>query len=114
MPWQRGTPGRPGVSASSKPAPEPEPVRADLLQWANALDATSLSAETVKQGERFLRDYRKIAIPARREIGFRLRTKVEEQVRPRPPVALGNMDVIATALAARRRQLGLGEELKPR
>jgi hypothetical protein len=67
----------------------------------------------VKDGERFLRDYRRIPIPARREIGLRLRTKIEEQVRPRPPVALGYMDVIATALAARRRQLGLGDGLKP-
>jgi hypothetical protein len=88
-------------------------VRPDLLEWASALDATSLSAQTVKDGERFLRDYRKIAIGARLEIAFRLRSKVEAQVRPRPPVALGNMDVIATALAARRRQLGLGDDLKP-
>jgi hypothetical protein len=113
MPWPRRTTGRPSASASSGTKPEPEPVRPDLLEWANALDATSLSAQTVKDGERFLRDYRKISIPARREIGFRLRSKVEAQVRPRPPVALGNMDVIATALAARRRQLGLGDELKP-
>jgi hypothetical protein len=102
MPWQRGTPTGPRAD------PRPEPASPTLLAWANAVDATSLSMETAEAAEQFLRDYRRMPLAARREIAFRLRDKVNAQVRPAPPVSIGNMDAIATALAARRRQLGLG------
>lgn len=102
MPWQRRT------TTGPSPSPGPEPVRPDLLAWANALDATALSPKTVKDGERFLKDYRRMTVlGARREIALRLRTNIEAEVSPPPPPTLGNMDVIATALSARRRQLDL-------
>ena len=79
-----------------------------LLAWANALDATRLSPDTVASAERFLRDYRRMGtLNARREIALRLRALIESEVSPRPPVSAASMDVIATAVQVRRRQLGL-------
>jgi hypothetical protein len=81
-------------------------VSPDLLRWANALDVTSLSEETVSDAERFLQSYRRMPLLTRREIAFRLRSAVAAQVSPVPPPTVGSMDVIATAVSARRRQLG--------
>ncbi len=79
----------------------------DLLAWANAVDATLLSDKTVKDAERFLRDYRRMtSLGARREIALRLRSAIEAQVSPSPPATIGSMDVIATVLSVRRKQLG--------
>jgi hypothetical protein len=84
-------------------------VAPSLLAWANELDATGLSERTVAGAERFLRDYRRMgALSARREIAFRLRSAIEAEISPRPPVSAANMDVIATVISVRRRQLGLG------
>jgi hypothetical protein len=47
-----------------------------------------------------------MTLPARRQIAFRLRSAIEDQVSPIPPPTVGSMDVIATAVSARRRQLG--------
>ena len=98
-----------------KEAPDPSPgpgaylVTPDLLAWATAVDATGLSDKTVKTAEGFLRDYRRMtSLIARREIALRLRANIEAQVSPPPPPTVGNMDVIATAISVRRRQLGLG------
>ena len=77
-----------------------------MLAWANALDATLLSDKTAKDAEQFLRDYRRMPLYARREIAFRLRAAIEDQITPIPPPTIGNMDVIATALSARRSRLG--------
>jgi hypothetical protein len=68
-----------------------------------------LSDQTVKNAERFLQNYRRMVIGARRETALRLRSRIEAEVSPRPPVNIGSMDVIATALQMRRRQLGYGE-----
>jgi hypothetical protein len=112
MPWRRL--GAPDPSPGLNPAPSagqvaPAQVSPALLAWAEALDATQLSETTVKSAERFLRDYRRMGtLNARREIAFRLRSKIEAEASPRPPVSVANMDVIATAIAVRRRQLGLG------
>jgi hypothetical protein len=81
-------------------------VSPELLSWASALDVTSLSEETVSDAERFLQTYRRMTLPARRQIAFRLRSAIEDQVSPIPPPTVGSMDVIATAVSARRRQLG--------
>jgi hypothetical protein len=84
-------------------------VAPSLLAWANELDATGLSERTVASAERFLRDYRRMGtLSARREIAFRLRSAIEAEISPRPPVSAANMDVIATVISVRRRQLGLG------
>ena len=42
------------------------------------------------------------------EEGFRLRAAVEAQVSPPPPVDAQSLDVLATVLAVRRKQLGIG------
>jgi len=81
-------------------------VSPELLSWANALDVTSLSEETVSDAERFLQGYRRMSLGARRQMAFGLRSAIEAQVSPIPPPTVGSMDVIATAVSARRRQLG--------
>jgi hypothetical protein len=81
-------------------------VSPELLAWANALDATSLSEETAKEAELFLRDYRRMPLYVRREIAFRLRSAIGAQISPPPPPTVGSMDIIATVLSARRNQLG--------
>jgi hypothetical protein len=82
-------------------------VSPELLAWASAVDVTLLSDKTVKDAERFLRDYRYVSsLGARREIALRLRSAIEAQVSPSPPATIANVDVIATVLSARRRQPG--------
>ena len=101
MPWWR--------RASPDSGADPDPVSPDLAAWADAVDATSLSDKTVKDAERFLRDYRHMMNPsARRESALRLRSAIEAQVSPSPPATIANVDVIAVALSARRKQLGIG------
>ena len=101
MPWRR--------RAAPDPDPEPDSVSPELLAWAQALDTSQLSDRTVKQAERFLRDYRHMMnLGARRETALRLRSAIEAQVSPPPPATIANTDVIAVALSARRRQLGIG------
>jgi hypothetical protein len=119
LPWRRqGAPdpsltaaastSSPGASMASTSTAGASRVAPSLLAWANALDATGLSDGTVASAERFLRDYRRMGtLNARREIAFRLRAAIEAEVSPRPPVSAANMDVIATAISVRRRQLGL-------
>jgi hypothetical protein len=105
MPWQRRVPG---PSPSPSPGLSPDLVSPELLAWAQAVDASKLSEKTVQQAEEYLRDYRHMNFLARREFGFRLRSVIEAQVSPSPPSSVASLDVIATALSARRRQLGIG------
>jgi hypothetical protein len=94
--------------ASPDPGADPDPVPPDLLAWANTVDATLLSDKTVKNAERFLRDYRHMTnLGARRESALRLRSAIEAQVSPPPPATIANVDIIAVALSARRKQLGI-------
>jgi hypothetical protein len=81
-------------------------VSPELLAWANALDATLLSEQTAKDAEDFLQTYRRMPLYVRREIAYRLRSAIEAEVSPTPPPTIGSMDIIATALSARRNQLG--------
>jgi hypothetical protein len=101
VPWRRAAP-------SSDPDPDPDPVSPDLLAWAQALDASRLSDRTVKEAEQYLRDHRRMNYETRREFGFRLRSVIEAQVSPAPPSSVASLDVIATALSVRRKQLGIG------
>jgi hypothetical protein len=111
MPWQRQSapdPDSGGPDPSRSPDAGARLVTPDLLAWANVVDATRLSDKTVKAAERFLRDYRRMtSLIARREIALRLRANIETQVSPPPPPTVGSMDVIATVLSLRRKQLGL-------
>ena len=109
MPWRRTVPDpNPDPGPDPGPGPSPDPVSPALLAWAQAVDASRLSEKTVKQAENYLRDYRHMNYLARREFGFRLRSVIEAQVSPSPPSSVASLDVIATALSARRRQLGIG------
>ena len=101
VPWRRAAP-------SPDPAPDPDPVSPALLAWAQALDASRLSERTVKQAEQYLRDHRRLNYETRREFGYRLRSVIEAQASPAPPSSVASLDVIATALSARRKQLGIG------
>jgi hypothetical protein len=102
MPWRRQTPHTPRPT----PGPEPELVWPTLENWASALDVSGLSEKTAQDAERFLRDYRRMVLPTRYELALRLRTQIEAQVTPPPPVTITAMDVIATVLSARRKLLG--------
>jgi hypothetical protein len=82
--------------------------RPDLVAWAQAVNASMLSADTVKEAEDFLRQYDRLNIRTRREFSFRLVAQIERQVSPPPPLSLRPLDIISTALEARRRQLGIG------
>ena len=101
VPWRRAAP-------SPDPDPDPDPVSPDLLAWAQALDASLLSDRTVKEAEQYLRDHRRMNYETRREFGFRLRSAIEAQVSPAPPSSVASLDIIATALSVRRKQLGIG------
>ena len=79
-----------------------------LLAWAQAVDVSRLSDRTVRQVERYLRGYRHMTLADRQEKAFRLRAAVEAQVSPSPPADVHSMDVLATVLAVRRKQLGIG------
>jgi hypothetical protein len=103
MPWRRESRSHPS------PSPGPELVWPSLETWASALDATLLSEQTVNEAERFLQAYRRMTLPVRHAGALRLREAIAAQVTPPPPVTVTSMDVIATALSARRRQLGLGD-----
>jgi hypothetical protein len=115
--WRRAEPGTSQAEPSAgqvepsagraEPSATPAPVSPDLLAWAQAVDATQLSDMTVKLAERFLRDYRRMNYLARREGGLRLRSVIEAEVRPGPPASIAAVDVAATVLSARRRQLGI-------
>jgi hypothetical protein len=104
--WQRSA--QPGPDAVPAGEPAPEALPPDLLAWAQAVDVSRLSDKTVRQVERYLRGYRHMTLAGSQEEGFRLRAAVEAQVSPRPPVDVHSMDVLATVLAVRRKQLGIG------
>jgi len=99
--WRRAAP-------SPDPAPDPDPVSPALLAWAQALDASRLTDGTVKEAEQYLRDHARLNYVTRREFGYRLRSAIEAQVYPAPPSSVASLDVIATALSVRHKQLGIG------
>lgn len=107
MPWRRAAPA-PGPDPNPDPNPDPDPVSPALLAWAQAVDVSRLSDRTVKGAERYLQDYRHMNALARREVGFRLRSVIEGQVSPPPPATVASLDVIATAVSAWRKHLGIG------
>ena len=104
--WQRSAQPSPDAVPTCQPAPEAVPP--SLLAWAQAVDVSRLSDRTVRQVERYLRGYRHMTLADSQEEGFRLRAAVEAQVSPPPPVDAQSLDVLATVLAVRRKQLGIG------
>jgi hypothetical protein len=104
--WQRSAQPSPDAVPTGQPAPEAVPP--SLLAWAQAVDVSRLSDRTVRQVERYLRGYRHMRLADSQEEAFRLRAAVEAQVDPPPPVDAQSLDVLATVLAVRRKQLGIG------
>jgi hypothetical protein len=96
--WRRRT---------AKPAPA-DAMPKDLVAWAQVVDASGLSEKTVQDTEEFLRTYRRMTEFAREELAFRLVAAVETQVNPPPPRDVAPLDILATVLSVRRRQLGIG------
>jgi hypothetical protein len=104
MPWRRGT--APSPEASPHPGPVP-PVPSALAAWADRVEAIKLNEKTVRNAQRFLADNRSSgSLGSRRETALRLRTAIEAQLGVPAPPSASSMDVIAAALAARRRSLG--------
>ena len=83
-------------------------VQEDLVAWARVVDVSGLSEKTVQDAEDYLRTYRRMTEFAREELALRLMATVETQVKPPPPVDVAPLDVLATVLSVRRRQLGIG------
>jgi hypothetical protein len=103
MPWRRET----APSHDPAPAYAPTSVAPGLATWADYVDATRLNDKTVRNAERFVADNRHLgSLGARRETALRLRAAIEAQVGVPAPATAASVDVIAAALAARRRNLG--------
>jgi|SRR5215471_7340057 len=104
--WWRRTaqpdPGEAGWEAGSDIVPP------SLAGWAQAADVSRLSEKTVQEIDAYLRKYRTMTLNVSRELGFRLTAIVEAQVSPPPPVNALPLDVLATVLTVRRKQLGIG------
>jgi hypothetical protein len=94
--------------AGPDPVPGPDAVRPDLLAWAQEVDVSRLSDRTVHWAEDYLRRYRRMTLGASQEEAFRLLSVIQAQVSLPPPIGIHPMDVIATVLAVRRQQLGIG------
>jgi len=110
--WWRRTAQPDPDAVPSQAGPDAVPgrdaVRPDLLAWAQEVDVSRLSDRTVHWAEDYLRRYRRMNLGARQEEAFRLLSVIQAQVSPPPPIAIHPMDVIATVLAVRRQQLGIG------
>ena len=88
---------------------QPAAVPADLVAWAREVDVSRLSDKTVRDAEDYLKMYRHMNLDlSRQQMGWRVIAAVEAQVTPSPPADAQPLDVIATVLALRRKQLGIG------
>jgi len=104
--WRRAA--QPGLDAVPTGQPVPDVVPPDLVAWAQVVDVSRLSDRTIRAVEGYLRGYRHMTLAASQEEGFRLLAAVEAQVSPPAPADAQPLDVLATVLAARRKQLGSG------
>lgn len=104
--WWRRTaqpdPGEAGWEAGADVVPP------SLVDWAQAADVSRLSEKTAQEIEKYLRKYRTMNLTTSHELGFRLMAVVEAQVSPPPPLNAFPLDVFATVLTVRRKQLGIG------
>jgi len=87
---------------------QPAAVPADLVAWAQEADVSRLSDRTVRDAEDYLKGYRYMNLDLSQQMGWRVIAAVEAQVTPSPPADAQPLDVIATVLALRRKQLGTG------
>ena len=93
---------------NTQPAAQPAAVPADLAAWAREADVSRLSSQTVREAEDYLNKYRHMNLELSQQMGWRVIAAVEAQVTPSPPAFAQPLDVIATVLALRRKQLGTG------
>ena len=87
---------------------QPAAVPADLVAWAREVDVSRLSDQTVRDAEDYLKMYRHMNLDLSQQMGWRVIAAVKAQVTPSPPAFAQPLDVIATVLALRRKQLGTG------
>ena len=90
------------------PDAEPAAVPADLAAWAQEADVSRLSDQTVRDAEDYLKMYRTMNLDLSQQMGWRVIAAIEAQVTPSPPPFVQPLDVIATVLALRHKQLGTG------
>lgn len=90
----------PGVPQDALPA--------DVVAWAQVVDVSRLPDRTVKEAEYFLKNYRWMPLGDRQELAWRLMAVIQSHVNPPPPLDAQPLDVLATVIAARRRELGIG------
>lgn len=90
----------PGVSQDALPA--------DVLAWAQAVDVSRLPDRTAREAGYYLKNYRRMPLGDSQEMGWRLMSVVQSHVNPPPPLDAQPLDVLATVLAVRRKELGLG------
>ena len=86
----------------------PRAVPADLVAWAQEVDVSRLSDKTVRDAKDYLKGYRYMNLDLSQQMGWRVIAAVETQVTPPPPADAQPLDVIATVLELRRKQLGTG------
>ena len=98
--WRRRV--QPGT-AHDQPA-----VPADLIVWAGEVDVSRLSNRTFQDAEDYLKGYRLMNLDLSQQMGWRLIAAVETQVTPSPPADAQPLDILATVVALRRKQLGTG------
>jgi hypothetical protein len=104
--WLRRT-SEPGPPDAAPDTPL-NAVPADLLTWAQAVDVSRLPDKVVQDAEYYLRRYRRMPLEVSQQMGLGLMAAVEAHVSPPPPADAAPLDVLATILAVRRNQLGIG------
>jgi hypothetical protein len=89
------------------PAHAQRAVPADLVAWAGEADVSRLSNRTFQDAEDYLKGYRYMNLDLSQQMGLRVIAAVEAQVTPSPPGDAQPLDVLATVVALRRKQLGI-------
>ena len=92
------------------PTPEvsQDPLSEEVVAWAQAVEVSRLPDQTVDEIEYYLKVYRFTPLRDRQEMGWRLMSVIRVHVDPPPPLSAKPLDVFATVLEARRRELGIG------
>ena len=88
--------------------PHAQPAVPETLDaWAGEVDVSRLSDRTFQDAEDYLEGYRHMNLELSQQMGWRLIAAVETQVTPSPPAFAQPLDVLATLVALRRKQLGI-------
>jgi len=108
--WRRRVQPGPAHAQPAVPADQQRrPLgRAALVAWAGEVDVSRLSNRTFQDAEDYLKGYRHMNLDLSQQMGWRVIAAVEAQVTPSPPAFAQPLDVLATVVALRRKQLGIG------